>query len=239
MTAYDLVISIGEACMCSSNLRKRGLQKFSYPLDWVFGATFAQRIGFVINKFHRYFEFKDLISLDRIDHDKYIIKNKYTALCHNHDFYINQGSWESQYDKVKAKYDRRISRLINMLESQHKQKVLIVYIEIPRTADNQHEFIKDKQLTSYIDELERVYPNKKFNLLYIKHNEEYYPNKFKYEQISKSINKAIIYNRAFKYTEGWESNNSNIQKVLAHYNITLKRNILRKIFVLLKIVLGI
>ena len=201
MSAYDLIISMGEACMCSSNLRKRGLQRFSYPMDWVFGSSFAQRIGLIINKFQRYFEFDDFVALDEFDHDKYVIKNKFTNLGYNHDFCLNQGSWESQYNKVKAKYDRRISRLINMLESKSKQKVLIVYVELPRTKDKQHENINDNQLINYIAELEKVYPNKKFNFLYIKHNEDYYPNKFKYEQISKSINRAIIYNRALN--KGW------------------------------------
>ena len=32
---YDICFGIGEACVCSQVLRKAGLQKLSYPFDWV------------------------------------------------------------------------------------------------------------------------------------------------------------------------------------------------------------
>lgn len=41
---YDLILSIGEACSCTQALRKSNLQIFSYPFDWLFGASFETEV---------------------------------------------------------------------------------------------------------------------------------------------------------------------------------------------------
>jgi hypothetical protein len=34
---YDLIFSIGAACLASSSIRRNKLQDFSYPFDWLAG----------------------------------------------------------------------------------------------------------------------------------------------------------------------------------------------------------
>ncbi|MDR2067267.1 MAG: hypothetical protein LBP57_05560 [Endomicrobium sp.] len=56
-------------------------------------------------------------------------KNNYNLLVFNHDF--PKGiPFDEAFCIVKQKYDRRIQRVLNILECTNK-KVLIVYLEIP------------------------------------------------------------------------------------------------------------
>ena len=128
---YDLIMSIGEACFCSQSLRYRNLQRYSYPLDWGFGGDFEKRLSIIKNKFDEHFKKEFLECLDFYDDNRFIVYNKITDFYFNHDFYINKGSWEEQYGYNKAKYDRRIKRVLELLSSRKKKKILLVFIEVP------------------------------------------------------------------------------------------------------------
>lgn len=45
--SYDLIFGIGKTCSCTFALRKYGLQRFSYPLDRLFGSDFIGRCKIV------------------------------------------------------------------------------------------------------------------------------------------------------------------------------------------------
>lgn len=48
---FDLIVSLGEDCACTSYLRRFNLQKYSYPFDWLSNASFQTRIDLVCNDF--------------------------------------------------------------------------------------------------------------------------------------------------------------------------------------------
>lgn len=84
---YDLIFSIGEACSCTQILRQVELQDFSYPLDWLFGASFTDRIKIVASKFENFFNKDDLIyayTEEAVPFDAY--KNTLNDMTFNHDF---------------------------------------------------------------------------------------------------------------------------------------------------------
>lgn len=129
---FDLVLGLGSACSCTQALRAAGLQLASFPLDWVSGGDLKTRTALVTGGF------ADWMSEDawtRIDnpgafgHDTYL--NRRTGLVHPHDF--DQGQpFATSYPAVKAKYDRRVARLLGLLASA--KRVLLVWIGDPRDA---------------------------------------------------------------------------------------------------------
>lgn len=87
---YDLFISIGEDCACTSYLRNCKLQFSSFPFDWLTHATFEKRIEILCNDFHFY-----------------------------HDF-AQDTPLEVSYPDVREKYNRRIERLYQKINQAKK-----------------------------------------------------------------------------------------------------------------------
>ena len=129
---YDLIFSIGEACSCTQALRMNKLQNYSYPLDWCFGSDFTGRCKILASKFARFIDEKDLFnSYTESGINCYAYKNKYNDITFNHDFKCDLSFYDAYYGKngVKAKYERRIARLLNKIKNS--EKILIVYMESP------------------------------------------------------------------------------------------------------------
>ena len=117
---YDLILSCGQACNCSSALRSCGLQNRSYPFDWQFKADFATKVEILKNRFERYFELKDLefVKIDSSNDKNMLVKNNYTNIFFNHDFFVDKGSIETQYPTLREKYNRRINRVLEFLDKK-------------------------------------------------------------------------------------------------------------------------
>jgi len=159
---FDLFVSIGAGCSCASALKDAALRYYSYPFDWLFGADFLDRIKILTDNFENWLE-KDYLtkigsrtSPEPCD----IYKNIKTGIVFNHDFPIDT-PLEDSFSNVKAKYDRRIERLIKQIESS--KSVLFVYIEIP----NQRKEISQKDLVKGYELLKSRFPDTDVNILYI------------------------------------------------------------------------
>lgn len=128
--AYDLVFSLGEKCLCASCLSSSLLREYSCPFDWVMGASFEQRIDILLNGFNGYFE-RDKLELrqNAQSNSKWFI-NKENGICFLHDFPQNERSlnFDNVYFPIKEKYDRRINRLLNILNTKNLN-ILCVYIQ--------------------------------------------------------------------------------------------------------------
>lgn len=134
---YDLVFGIGAACSCSQMLRKTGLQFSSYPFDWLYGTDFSGRVDILTNDFKDFVNKEDLTFINATNGDKDnpcdVYNNVKNGITFNHDF--PQGvPLEQSYPAVKAKYDRRIDRLLKRIE--RSENTLIVYVEIPTSPEN-------------------------------------------------------------------------------------------------------
>ena len=231
---YDLIISIGEVCYCSSSIRKFNLQKYSYPFDWVFGADLESRINIIKNKFSNFFELKDLeykYSQDNL----YVIHNNRTGINFIHDFLISKGPWKGQYNEVCAKYERRCDRVLDLLTSNQKKKILLVYIK-HHTFDLKGDYT-NQELENLMKDLEQIYPNKEFNILFLEHNENYKPDKFDYIEYSDKVKRVILYNKP-QYKEDTSIHAGclkNTHIALSYWNLSLKKSFFRRLFMSIKI----
>ncbi len=159
---YDLVFSLGEACLCSEALRVTGLQQESNPFDWLAGGTLKDRINITIAKWGRFFEKEDL-SYGGSAGEKYdFYQNSYNKLGFNHDFPAGI-PFDESYPEVKEKYDRRINRLLRRIDDA--KRILLVYIEVPLVEKtNAHD---DKTLIIEYQKIIKAFPDKEITLLYI------------------------------------------------------------------------
>lgn len=242
---YDLIISMGAACNCTKALREAGLQNRSYPFDWLFGPKFSDRVKILTNRFDRFFEIEDIKSINRTELDRFIVKNYYTNIFHNHDFYIDLGSLERQYPKVKAKYDRRINRVLNLIDDNVNRKILLVYFQRPVKEVDGFEEYSENDLNDMIKNLEKTFKNCEFNILFVKSKDEMYPDKIQYIKCkSPKIMLAVTYNRYKQiYSEEYLFYHRRLVKILKHYKIRYKyyniwKRYIEKLCFLLQIVFG-
>lgn len=126
-TRFDLIVSLGEDCACSSYLRRFALQNASYPFDWLTKAPLKTRIDLIKNDFRGFLERENIY---QIPHPEDSEKNCDYYEDRNTDFYFYHDfpmgvDLDSSFAAVKEKYDRRIQRLYQMIESAHR--VLFVW----------------------------------------------------------------------------------------------------------------
>ena len=159
---YDVIFSLGSACLCSQTLRKLHLQFCSYPLDWITGDDFSNRIDLLASGFKDFFNKEDFALHPEWKETKTdVYKNKRTGIIFPHDFPRNI-PLESSYPDVKAKYDRRISRLIGNIEKN--DRILIVYIDKPAKEQNA---VSDETLKNGHARIVSRFPEKHIDLLYV------------------------------------------------------------------------
>ena len=122
---FDLIVSIGEDCACTSYLRRFNLQKYSYPFDWLSNASFETRISLLVNDFEGFLNPENIEFLDIENHtdcDSYMdIKSKFHFY---HDFKKGK-TLEENYNIVKDKYNRRINRLYSQIDNS--KNILFVW----------------------------------------------------------------------------------------------------------------
>ena len=162
MPKYDFIFSLGAACSCTQMLRKAQLQFASYPLDWLFGSDLAGRVDIVASRFTRFLEETDLTytySERSISCDAY--HNAFNDLTFNHDFESGKELKET-YPAVKEKYNRRIKRLLDRIEAA--STVLGVFIETPDSGKSRY---TAQDLQEIHTKLNKAFPNKRFDLLYV------------------------------------------------------------------------
>lgn len=125
---FDLIVSIGEDCACSSYLRRFRLQDFSYPFDWLTKASFQTRIEMLKDDFLNFFVKENLQKMEK-PADSTAVRNDYYKdvkydFYFYHDFLVGV-DFEKNYFEINEKYQRRIKRVYRMIEKS--QKVLFVW----------------------------------------------------------------------------------------------------------------
>lgn len=117
---FENFISLGYFCEVASDLEKLGLRNTSSPFDWCI-TDLKMNIRLIDNKFNNFMNYENLkqscqnrnIYMDTVYKDFFF-----------HDF-SKYKSLDSQYPKVKAKYNRRIQRFLTNIE---KPTLFIRYI---------------------------------------------------------------------------------------------------------------
>ncbi|MBQ2645142.1 hypothetical protein IJG14_06195 [bacterium] len=183
---YDLIFGIGEACSCSSTLRRANLQIKSFPFDWLFGSTFLGRVNILVNNFENLINLQDIecTGNNGIPHHLCdIYTNKSNGLGFNHDF-LSGVNPASVIDEISEKYQRRGNRLIK--KANQSENILAVWIDSPGSnwkMKIDEDFVKGQEL------LQKKFKNAKLDLLVITWEKDLSYKKRKYEKINNNIEK--------------------------------------------------
>lgn len=203
---FDLILSLGEDCACTSYLRRFNLQDFSYPFDWLTKADFEKRTEMIVNNFNDFLSKDNLVLMQKpngnVDkqHD-YYKDNKHDFYFY-HDFKINI-PFEHSYSEVKEKYQRRIQRLYSQIEKAGS--ILFVW-----WSRNKHQS-KDAVISCF-KQLKTKFNNKNIYLLLIKFSEteEQYTYEDRHILIVRYDNISYKHNPKWTEVMGNENNNSKI-----------------------------
>jgi len=166
MKTYDFIFSLGYACAVTQALRDIGLQRGSYPFDWIGSGSPLMGARMVANDFFDWFNREDLRLWDVRFEGGFIArvyKNMRTGFGFSHEF-SNAEPIEMTYDAVKEKYDRRIARFREKMAVS--KRILAIYLEVSRKA---------RTLDADLVETRRIlcekYPHAEIDLLYIYEDE--------------------------------------------------------------------
>ena len=147
---FDAVISLGCTCRCAKHLSSMSLRQFSSPFDWVMGSTFECRIDMLCTGFSKYLKYENLVpredSPDSCEGHRSVDDVKY-GFAFLHDF-PNLRDVAETYPAVKAKYDRRIKRLLDVLHGDNR--VCFVWWSHDQVVD-------DAVLIESIERIDRVF----------------------------------------------------------------------------------
>lgn len=164
---YDFVFSLGAVCACSGSLREAHRQFRSFPFDWVAGGSIAERARMLVDGFHNWLVKEAMVYRGEQNIEwqrKHIYCNTITGVSFIHDF-LQSDSFDIAFDKVKAKYDRRINRLLENIKKS--RRVLAVYMESPEIKS----YLPDADLLAAREILCQVAPGVEIDLLYV-HNDD-------------------------------------------------------------------
>lgn len=151
MRKYDLIISIGRDCGCTTYLRDNNLQIMSYPFDWLTNASLSTRLSLILNDFENFINIDDLTIInDKVEraenyhYDYY--ENCKNGIYFYHDFPAGSPLTES-YPVVEEKYKRRIKRFYNDIDA-NQQVLFVWYSHFGRDLDNKELLNFSKQINS-------------------------------------------------------------------------------------------
>jgi hypothetical protein len=161
---FDHIVSLGYNCEIANSILALSMRDAAYPFDWNFSKMWK------INETMR-LRFSNFFLKENLTIARY---TKNPAMEKDEGFtYVHNGAYDSlqniiEYEKEKEKYDRRILRLIELLDNG--KPVLFVRLVYEDKIEEHLEFIKT---------IEEVYPNSLFrmvvicqgtNNIYIEHN---------------------------------------------------------------------
>ncbi|MTH52040.1 peptidase [Bacillus mangrovi] len=208
--SYDAIISLGDLCLGSIQLKKNNLRNFSGVLDWMASPFLKDVSRLVKNKFIGFFDEENLRIIGYAGDDVICVADDGYNFVSNHDFYVKDGNTLTSlasYPQVREKFDRRIERTLEKMENG--ERLLFV-----RTEGSQEEAA----------ELEKVLSKRVANdfcILLINHTavQEVTP-------IDWGLEKTCVLE--FPDTEKWNSNDHLWQEVLS--GITIKGDALDDYF---------
>ena len=218
--SYDLIISIGQGCSTPEILRNISYRNFAGPLDWTFMDNYLDGINILKSRFENYFQKNDLEFLyydNKTLTEIYL--NKVNHIRHVHYFPSrNLLDFDTAYQKVNALYERRIKRFLDFINTKKSPKILLLYIE--RAFDDEYEENENAKIVKVtnnilekdIDELNKIYNKKCFDILYVKHDKCLKSNEFFFDKRILHINNFTTGD--YKLCKG---NYKLIEKILRKY----------------------
>lgn len=162
---YDFAFSLGCTCTCSDSLRRCGFQFASYPFDWAGTGNVVKNAKILIDRFAGFMKKENLVANGAgNDGATNIYVDRATDFWFVHDF-PQKKSFDDGFAETKAKFDRRIARLLANIESA--KSILVVGVEIPGYPSPSRDELARVQM-----ELCRTFPQRDIDFLYFAHRNE-------------------------------------------------------------------
>ncbi|WP_438349686.1 DUF1796 family putative cysteine peptidase [Paenibacillus sp. FA6] len=126
---YDSIFSLGDLCLASIQLKKNNLRLFSGVLDWVGSPQLSEVNRLLMNRFTGFMELDNLRVVGDAGEEMLLVSEDAYHIFSNHDFTKASNTYTnlSAYPEVKQKFDRRIQRFLEKMESC--QRILFVRTE--------------------------------------------------------------------------------------------------------------
>lgn len=156
---YDFVCSLGSNCSCAGQLKYRELRTDAYPFDWVYYKS-DKAIYAIANSFKDGFKNYMLkenlkegaVNKSHLDFVQY--EDNFANFIWANHFKKKINDKDSDYEKVKAKFDKRFKRLLNSINKS--EKILFVFVT---------DFAVDIEPFKYLlQQLKNLYPEKIFDI---------------------------------------------------------------------------
>ena len=161
---YDLIFGLGNACSATQTLRAADLQFLSFPFDWVIlsGADdLDRRVATISDGFRGWFERKDLERIGVYEAGrKDIYRNNATGTIFNHEFFIGD-DLDEKFPAVRAKYDRRIARFLDLIRAS--RSMLVLRMDRP----DQEKPTSETECRDALAKLRALHPHAAFEMLHL------------------------------------------------------------------------
>ena len=145
---YDAVINLGGDCQSAYQMSLHGIRHYALPFDSLI--TPVDSVIYLLEEQFCDFLKKDNLSLVTKGTEKFILDSKYNVRL-IHDFKLEE-DFLQEYDNIKEKYDRRVSRFLEILQTS--RSVLFIRKNITK-----------EQALRFDAALSRLYPHLDFALL--------------------------------------------------------------------------
>jgi hypothetical protein len=159
---YDEAVSLGYNCQVTWQLKANGFRTVAYPFDWLHTPSLGL-LDFITYQGSNFFDINKISDLGPYPGDPNCLQvlDLNFGITSYHDFSANPPF--ENYWRIKSKYDRRISRFFDLLNSN--KRILFV-----RLGDSRQE-IED---LDYL--LQQQYPNLNYSILAVNESEDYNTN---------------------------------------------------------------
>jgi Putative papain-like cysteine peptidase (DUF1796) len=121
---YDAIYSLGDLCLAALQLRKNNLRPFAGPLDWMSSPSLPNINRLLKNQFAGFMDKSKLTpsgySTGVDSSEQYLcLTDMEYGIVSSHDFKASQNTFSNlaTYPEVRAKFDRRIKRFLDILST--------------------------------------------------------------------------------------------------------------------------
>jgi len=140
---YDLVFALGNSCKGTMSLREAGLQYLTFPLDWCGGPRLVEKAQHINSRFAG---FLDAANLEKLPVPKtnqtQLYKDRQFGYTIIHEFHTAM-PFEQELPVVRARFARRVSRFLGLLDNA--KAVLVLWINIPGAPDETRETARESR----------------------------------------------------------------------------------------------
>lgn len=155
---YDAIFSLGDLCLAAMQLERFNLRPYAGVLDWMASYNLSDVSRLLANRFAGFMDYPNLKVVGNASDKLYLVLEQQYNFLSNHDFFTanNFPPHLAAYPEIKAKYDRRVARFLEKMETADH----ILFIRTEGTYDQAAEL--EAVLTGLV--------KKNFKVLLIQHD---------------------------------------------------------------------